>query len=252
MLLKKISDKNSFEVVDMPKLLSPFYREERNGKFVCIPKIREEFRWVFTEESIAVDKLDGTNVSVVVIDGEIVKIYNRLNEINMWRKGNKRFIEGILEAIERGYFDPAKVEDGQYFGELIGPSVNGNPYKLEKHLWLPFDFVKERYRFKFWDNFVEELKGLSNEEIFSKVSELFKGLWSIYKRQRGIKGEVNENVGFEGMAAEGIVFYRKGHEIKFVKHPDAPGGKLTTLEMCKLRRDMFEWFKGKRHAEGRW
>jgi len=33
---------------------------------------------------------------------------------------------------------------------------------------------------------------------------------------------------FAGLAAEGIVFYRKG-----------------TNEMCKLRRDMFEWFTGR-------
>jgi len=60
MLLSKSS------VIDMPKLLSPFYREEINKNYVCVPKIRDEFRWVFTEEAIAVEKLDGTNVSVVV------------------------------------------------------------------------------------------------------------------------------------------------------------------------------------------
>ena len=238
--------KNS--VIDMPKLLSPFYREEINKKYVCVPKIREEFRWVFTEEAIAVEKLDGTNVSVVVRDGKIVEIWNRTNKIEIWKKGNKRFVEGILEAIEKGYFNPEQVGDGQYFGELIGPLVNGNPYKLETHLWIPFDVLKEKLRFKFWDKLIPEFKGKSDEEIFKIVDEVFKGLWSLFKRQRGIKGEVNENVGFEGMAAEGIVFYRKDKEINLVRHPDVPGGKLTTLEMCKLRRDMFGWFKGRRHG----
>jgi len=238
--------KNS--AIDMPKLLSPFYREEINKKYVCIPKIREEFRWVFTEEAIAVEKLDGTNVSVVVKEGKIVEIWNRKNKIEIWKKGNKRFAEGVLEAIEKDYFNPEQVKDGQYFGELIGPRVNGNPYQLETHLWIPFDVLKQKLRFKFWDKLIPEFKGKSDEEIFKIVDEVFKGLWSLFKRQRGIKGVVNENVGFEGIAAEGIVFYRKGKEINLVRHKDVPGGKLTTLEMCKLRRDMFDWFKGKRHG----
>ena len=229
---------------DMPKLFSPFVREIVNGNYVCVPKIEEKFRWVFTEESEAVEKLDGTNVSIVVKNGEISSIFNRKNLISMWKKGNKRFIEGVLESIERGYIDIEKLPDGQYYGELIGPKINGNPYKLDKHLWLPFDFLRKHYKFKFWDEFVKELKDLDDNEIFEKVDTLFKGLWSLFKRKRGIKGEVNENVGFEGMSAEGIVFYRKNHDINIVKY----GGKTTTFEMAKLRRDMFEWFKGRRHT----
>ena len=48
---------------DMPKIESPFVRETINGNYICVPKIRDEYRWVF-ENSIAVEKLDGTNVSM--------------------------------------------------------------------------------------------------------------------------------------------------------------------------------------------
>ncbi|MBI4044204.1 MAG: hypothetical protein HY392_00680 [Candidatus Diapherotrites archaeon] len=45
------------------------------------------------------------------------------------------------------------------------------------------------------------------------------------------RGAVNEAVVFENsMAVEGIVFYSQ-----------------KTGGMCKLRRDMFAWYKGKRH-----
>ena len=47
----------------MPKIESPFVRETINGNYICVPKIRDEYRWVF-ENSIAVEKLDGTNVSM--------------------------------------------------------------------------------------------------------------------------------------------------------------------------------------------
>ena len=62
------------------------------------------------------------------------------------------------------------------------------------------------------------------------MSTLFKGLWSLYKRKQGIKGEVTEESHFEEtMAAEGIIFY-------------SPEGR-----MAKLRRDMFDWYQGRRH-----
>ena len=217
--------------VDMPKLQSPFLRDTVNNAYVCTPRIDDELRWVFTEESQAIEKLDGTNVSITVKNSQIIAINNRLNPVIWWKKGSKRFIEGITEAIEKEYIKIEELEDGQYFGELIGPSVNANPYKLDKHLWLPLVFMREHLRYKFWDDFVKELKGLGDEEILAKTRELFKSLWSLYKRRRGIKGEVDENTVFTGMAAEGIVFYAK-----------------NTNEMAKLRRDMFDWFKGKRHA----
>jgi len=224
---------NPDKVIDMPKLQSPFIREVVNGVYVCVPKINEQYRWVFTEEAEATEKLDGTNVSIVVKDGKLIEIYNRTNRIDLWTKGSKKFMDGILEAIDRGIIDIRKMEDGQYFGELIGESINGNPYGIKGHIWLPFDYIRKNLRFKFWDEFVKELEGKNDEEIYKKVSELFEGLWSLYKRKLGFeKTPVNRNVGFEGMAAEGIVFYRKG-----------------TNEMCKLRRDMFDWFVGKRHKE---
>ena len=50
-----------------------------------------------------------------------------------------------------------------------------------------------------------------------------------------MKGEVNENVGFKNsVAAEGIVFYN-----------------IKTGQICKLRRDMFGWYKGRRHKGGK-
>ncbi len=235
----------NIEFRDMPKLLSPFEREEVGGQYFCIPKITKGFEWIFTEEALATEKLDGTNLSLVIREGKIVGVFNRQNPINLFAKGSKRFAEGILEAIEREYIEIKTLKEGQYFGELIGPLVNGNPYKLEKHLWIPFDYLKEHYRFKFWEEFVKELPGLSEQEIFKKVSELFKGLWSLYKRKQGIKGEVNEKTLFQGLAAEGIVFYRKNCEVKIVKYEN----KTTTIEMCKLRRDMFDWFMGERHSQ---
>jgi len=88
--------------VDMPKLQSPFVRETVNGEYVCIPKINEGYEWVFTDESIAIEKLDGTNISIVVKDGKIARLYNMKNLLNWW--DHLGITEGILEAKRRKYF----------------------------------------------------------------------------------------------------------------------------------------------------
>ena len=59
-------------VSDMPKLQSPFIRKTINGNYVVTPEIDPEYQWVFDEPAVkAIEKLDGTNVSVIVEDGEI-------------------------------------------------------------------------------------------------------------------------------------------------------------------------------------
>jgi len=114
--------------------------------------------------------------------------------------------------------------------ELLGPRINGNPYDLDENLWIPFSCIRKKLRFKFWDDFVGGLDGKSDEEIYEKVSDVFKGLWSLYKRKRRVTVDVDENAGFVGLAAEGIVFYDE-----------------ETNRMAELRRDMFDWWKERRH-----
>jgi len=223
-------------ITDFPKLESPFEREDVNGIYQCVPKLKPEFTWIFTDKCLAVDKLDGTNVSVVIQDNQIKNIYNRTSRIDLWKSG-KWFYEGVRNSIENNNFNPNFCDDGQYFGELIGPKLQGNPYQLEEHRWVPFEYLKKNYYYKFWADFIKEIPEEPCEsctEAFTKISDLFKGLWSIYKRQRGLKGGVTMETTFEdknSMAAEGIVFYN-----------------TDSGSMCKLRRDMFGWYRGRKHG----
>jgi hypothetical protein len=217
---------------DYPKLECPFERGNKDGIYQILPKIKDEYRWVWSDDAKAVDKIDGTNVSVHVVNGNIKTILNRSSPIDIWKSG-EWFYDGIRNAIKRNYFYPQQYDEEQIFGELIGPKLQGNPYKLEEHLWVPFSYLCEKYHFKFWTDIVKECQGKTDDEIFNITSEVFKGLWSIYKRQRGIKSEVNEDTKFEdSMAAEGIVFYN-----------------IKTGERCKIRRDMWHWYAGKKHKD---
>lgn len=231
------------EIKDMPKLESPFEREEVDGKYICTPKIKKEHKWIFTKDCTATEKLEGTNVSIAIQDGIIIGIWNRTERLPFFNKGKKFIIEGLLDSYEKGYME--FLPDGQHFGELIGKKVQGNPYRIERHLWVPFTRLRKQYEYKFWNSITEEVQGKSDEEIFTIVSEVFEGLISLYKlktigtigtnkslKQLIEEKAVHKDTKFEGLAAEGIVFYNN-----------------KTGEMCKLRRDMFEWFQGREHKK---
>lgn len=194
---------------NMPKLHSPFVREEINGVYVVTPEITEGYEWVFEDESVmAIEKLHGTNVSVIIEGGAVTSVWNRTSRIPFLNKGKKFIIEGLLESKERGYLE---FPDGQWYGELIGPKVNGNPYKVDKHIWIPYaTYGVKNLKYKSWGKYPKD---------FDTISDWFKELIPLYALSKGDK---------EGFV-EGVVF----------THPDG--------RMAKLRCDMFDWFKGRRH-----
>ena len=198
----------------MPKIECPFVRKEINGKYIVTPEITEGYEWVFEDEAvIAIEKLHGTNVSIVIQEGTVTQVYNRTERIPFINKGKKFIIEGLLNSKERGYLE--FLGDGQHFGELIGEKVNGNPYKIVGHLWIPFStFCQKHLKYKSWGRYPKDFETLSN---------WFKDdLLPLYSLMKGNK---------EGFV-EGIVF----------THPDG--------RMAKLRVDMFGWFGGESHKGG--
>jgi hypothetical protein len=210
------------KIRDMPKLESPFEREDTTTGYVCVPRFKREFGWILDQDLVnPQEKFDGTNVSVVLQEGRITRIFNRTNIIDVW-KSKIWFFQGIKRAIDEGKFKPDFLLDGQYFGELCGPKVNCNPLELDEHLWIPFDYCKEHYYFKFYTGWLAE-KGLSDQstdqELYDAFRELFQNLKSLWFRQRGIEKR-----------PEGIVFHNK-----------------KTGEMCKLRCDMWDFWEGKKH-----
>jgi hypothetical protein len=100
----------------MPKLQSPFVRRENDkGDYLVTPEINPECAWVFEDDRVmAVEKLHGTNVSIVIENGQITSIWNRETRIPFFTKGKTFIIEGVIEPFQRGYTD---LPDGQWFGE---------------------------------------------------------------------------------------------------------------------------------------
>lgn len=196
-------------MLDMPKLESPFIRDPETH--VVTPIINPGYEWVFEDpKTIAVEKIDGTNVSIYIEKGELIAIRNRTNIINCDVLENNRFLTGLRNARKKDWIP---VATGQYFGELMGPKIQRNFLDLEEPLWYPFDYLKQSAYYKSFHKY---------EKTFENWSNWFQNdLFSLLYRQK--TGAIKQ--------PEGIVFCN-------------PDGR-----MAKLRLDMFEWWKGQRHKE---
>ena len=118
------------QIIDMPKLECPFVRKEINGEYVVTSEIAEGMEWVFNDDSVmAIEKIHGTNVSILIQDGVITSVWNRTERIPFFNKEKCHIIQGLLNSFEKGYME--FLGDGQHFGELIGEKVNGNPYSIK-------------------------------------------------------------------------------------------------------------------------
>ena len=152
-------------LADFPKLHCPFIRQtfpvnkdqfKQKGSayslrgpevYLVINRVNPGFEWVFEDpETIAVEKLNGTNIKLKTEKGRLVALQNRKNVLDPLQIiGGKNFIiEGIFRSIGKGYVKP----DGEQAGECIGPKLQGNPYKLDFHEWYPFEKAIGDLRYK--------------------------------------------------------------------------------------------------------
>ena len=231
---------NTIELLDMPlltdfpKLECPFKREifqvskdtwKKNGRsfglrepeaYLVVNQVNPGYEWVFDDpDTIAVEKLDGTNVKILTEKGRLTAVQNRLNVIDPLQviKGKSFIIEGIFQAIGKGYV----LEDGEQVGEVIGPKLQGNPYKLATHLWYPFAKTIKHLSYR---SFHE------HERTFDNWSAWFKDhLVSRFHTKQASKTQDPEKV-----MAEGVIFYNLKRK------------EQSKSWRAKLRRDMFHWY----------
>ena len=157
-------NKNEYEnrlLSDFPKMECPFIRKifnvnkdqwSKHGSrlnlrkpevYLATDEVNPGYEWVLEDpQTIAVEKLNGTNIKLLTENGRLIAVQNRLNIIDPLQvlKGKNYIIEGIFRSIGKGYVN----ENGEQCGELIGPKVQGNPYKLDFHEW----YIKFRLIFK--------------------------------------------------------------------------------------------------------
>ena len=217
---------------DFPKLECPFVRKifevdkddwREYGSNLQLRKpevylvqdiINPGFEWVFEDpDTIAVEKLDGTNVKILTENGRLVGVQNRKNVIDPLQiiKGKTFLIEGVFQAIGKGYVEA----DGEQAGELIGPKLQGNPYMLDVHLWYPFTKTIKHLSYRSFHEY---------DRTFDNWSSWFKDyLFSRFFAKR-------KHTDAPNVFAEGVVFYNLKRKAE------------NKSWRAKLRRNMFDWY----------
>lgn len=198
---------------DFPKVHCPYIRKQVSKKqYLVTPEINEGYEWVFDDpDTIAVEKLHGTNVKIYIEDKKLITIQNRKTPIDRiaLNNGQNHIIEGVYN-----YLSTIQVRnlDGEYAGELIGPKVNGNPYNLVHHTWYGFNDAIERLRYRQYEKMEHDFESIESWMRDSLKSKLHAKIdcWEAY--------------------AEGVIFYNLKRKAE---------GKTY---MAKLRRDMYSWF----------
>ena len=208
------------KIIDFPKIQSPFIRVlNEKDEYVVTPEINPGYEWVFTgdeNEVFAVEKVNGTCCAILIENGVVSAMFNRTNRIPfIGGTLSKALTEGVNNAFSQERFI---MQDGLWWGELIGPKINGNDFKLTEYEWLPFEWLRKSCTYKSFHKYPKTFENIK-QWMLGKIED--GGLFSLYMKRKGINQK-----------PEGIVF----HNIK-------------TGEMCKLRLDMFEGFSGKRHKE---
>ncbi len=218
-------------LTDFPKVECPFVRKtfkvnkddfKKHGSrlklrtpevYLVTNEINPGFEWVIDDpDTIAVEKLDGTNVKIKTEKGRLTALQNRKNVIDplLIMKGKAFIVEGVFMAIQKGYVE----ENQEQAGEVIGPKLQGNPYQLDNHIWYPFEKAIKHLKYK---SFHEHERTLENFSAWFKDH-----LKSLHHSKR---------VGYDNADfAEGVVFYNLKRKAEKKSY------------MAKLRRDMFDWF----------
>lgn len=243
-----------------PKVESPYHRGENDeGDYVIegypggpSDYVNEKFSWVFdrAEEVEAIEKLDGTNMAVYIEhkhgQWSVTEVATRMGTRDMQRalpfgpRTNHHYItRAVQNSIRRGYIKLMGNAHGEgwYFGEALGPKFQSNPHELDEHLFVPFDWVRDKLEYQSYGVYSTE---------FDAIRDWFRGeengLFSLFaSRMHG--QDLDASRPQNGTFVEGIIFV----------HPDFEGrltpGDLTTdengrmNEIAKLRRDMFDPFQ---------
>jgi hypothetical protein len=209
---------------DYPKLYCPFVRKtyevdkadwKKHGSklqlrspevYLVTPEVAPGFEWVLEgEKTYACEKLDGTNVCIHTENGRLVGLQNRENILDPLQvmKGPTHIIEGVFNAIAKGFVEA----NGVQYGEVIGPKLQSNPLGSPQHIWYPFAKAHAHLRYKSFHEHPRDFFG-----------------WSEWFRI-GLLSRLATKLKSQPTFAEGVIFS---------EDTDKP-------RLAKLRRDMYPW-----------
>ena len=123
-----------------PKITSPWKRLVEKSKTVSIGVYVDKYAEMLSNIMYyATEKIDGTNLNICY-DGEHISFQGHTDktqwaaEVETWI--NDKFVNDRFETMVEQKFGETNV---QFCGELIGPKIQNNLYKLEDYHFIVFD-----------------------------------------------------------------------------------------------------------------
>lgn len=170
---------------------------DRDDHFGVTPRVRAGCEWVLAGEGAATEKLDGMNIRLTIRSGTLVRVEKRRNPTKVQKQQGIKdgwYVDAdeygaedkwILEAARTT--DVSKWPDGEHSCEALGPSIQGNPLGLARHICVPFNMEVPQFQLA--------------QRTFEALRDTLRSLESKYA---------------PGHLAEGIVFH----------HPDGRRAKI--------------------------
>lgn len=244
------------------KVASPYRRaEDSDGNYVVDPDgsflgVADGYEWVFdrADEVEAIEKIDGGNMSVRVSEHEhggyyIDDVATRMGDRSMNRVEpfgpitNHHYIaRAVQNTIQRGYVEQLTDEygTGWYYGEAVGPKFQGNPHQLAEHLFIPFDWLRDKCEYNSYGEYPTD---------FESIQDWFRGedngLFSLFANrmhEKDLAASRPEN----GTFCEGIIFLHPDFEGRIGPdwmNTEQTGHYEKATQIAKIRRDMFSGFQ---------
>lgn len=242
-----------------PKVASPYHRSvNSDGDYVVDPDgmfigTQSRFEWVFTEadEVEAIEKLDGTNMAIHIADHEhgglyVDEVATRMGDKSMNRVDpfgpvtNHHYIaRAVQNSIRRNYVQFLEDEygTGWFFGEAVGPKFQGNPHELDEHLFVPFDWMRDKLEYESYGQYPTN---------FEAIRDWFRGedngLFSLFaSRMHG--QDLNASLPQNGTFVEGLILIHPDFEGRIRPQDIEVDDNGQATQLAKLRRDMYDGFQ---------
>jgi ATP-dependent RNA circularization protein (DNA/RNA ligase family) len=193
-----------------PKITSPFKRTDAKSKTVNVDVWFDDYAKFFGENGLpfyATEKVDGTNLNIVY-DGNHIQYTGHTDktvwdpEVEEWIKS--KFQTPEFEQICEQLFGEHEIK---LCGELIGPKIQSNFYKLEDYKFILFDIHNNTTNAWWSREKVEQIAKELNLDIVPVIGETTDTLrgWVNYLHNYKFISKFNNDVEIEGFVVRPLM-----------------------------------------------
>lgn len=202
-----------------PKIASPFKRTDNKSKTVNTSVWFDDYAKFFGESGLvfyATEKVDGTNLNIIY-DGNHIQ-YTGHTDKTSWNPEVEEWIKSKFQTPEFEQMCEQRFGENEIklCGELIGPKIQNNFYKLEDYKFILFDIHNDTSNI-WWNrqNVEENAKELNLDiapliggtnfiDLSSESKNTLRG-WTNLLQNAEFKSKINEDIEIEGFVVRPLM-----------------------------------------------